>query len=345
MNRAIARIVTASAAALCIAAYMGCDNPGKADPTLFRAGLATDAQGLNDRSFNALAKQGLDAVGADMGFTPKVRESAFAADYVASIQRLVQDGSEGIVTVGSSMTQATGEMAAENPEVTFAIVDGSVTNEAIARAPNVQGILFKEQEAGYLAGYLAARVAEAANPGKTLVVGAVGGRRSRPADRYLAGYTAGAQAAVPNITVLVDYAQDVANQQACRRLSLLHIQRGSMVEFQAAGECGLGTLSAARDKGVWGIGADADQSYLGDHILTSAVKRVDVAVENVVTAMADGSFTGGTDTVFDLAADGVALGVISPKVSPEILRQIETVKSDIRDGTIDIPDSLENRYP
>ena len=104
-----------------------------------------------------------------------------------------------------------------------------------------------------------------------------------------------------------------------------------------AGNCGLGALSAAADEGVWGIGVDRDQSDLGDHILTSAVKRVDTSVFETVKAVQDGTFKGGEDATFDLANEGVAIGTTSPEVSQAILDEVEGLKQQIIDGEITVP--------
>ena len=113
-------------------------------------------------------------------------------------------------------------------------------------------------------------------------------------DHYIAGYQAGAKAANPGIKTLNGYSQDFVDQAKCKEIALDQIAQGSKVVFQVAGQCGLGALDAAKEKGVQGIGVDADQSYLGPHILTSALKKVDVAVFDAIKRAQDGKFKGGT---------------------------------------------------
>jgi basic membrane protein A and related proteins len=113
------------------------------------------------------------------------------------------------------------------------------------------------------------------------------------------------------------------------------------VVFQVAGGCGLGALDAAAQEGVWGIGVDADQAFLGEHILTSALKRVDVAVFQTIEAVANGSFAGGGVSTFGLAEDGVALGEVSDQVPQDILDQVEEIQQRILDGDLELPDKLE----
>jgi basic membrane protein A len=172
------------------------------------------------------------------------------------------------------------------------------------------------------------------------VISAVGGLKLPTVDIFIAGYQAGAKAANPDIKVLVDYSQDFVAQAKCKERALDQISRGSQVVFQVAGGCGLGALSAAQEEGVWGVGVDRDQADLGDHILTSAVKRVDTAVFDTVQAVVDGTFAGGEDATFNLANDGVALGTVSPEVPQEILDEVEGVKQQLIDGEITAPSTL-----
>ena len=200
---------------------------------------------------------------------------------------------------------------------------------------NVRGLLFKENEAGYLVGYLAALVVK--EKGGDQVISSVGGQKIPPVDAYIAGYQAGAKAALPGIKTLNGYSQDFVDQAKCKEIALNQIAEGSQVVFQVAGQCGLGALDAAKEKGVLGIGVDADQGYLGDHILTSAQKKVDVAVFETAKAVQDGAFAGGEDQIFDLSNDGVGLGKLNADGQP-FADQMEEIKQQIIDGEIaDIP--------
>jgi basic membrane protein A len=198
--------------------------------------------------------------------------------------------------------------------------------------PNVQGLLFREQEVGYLAGYLAG-LEEERRAGKD-TISAVGGMKEPPVDRFIAGYEAGAKKAAPGITVLHDYSQDWDDQAKCKELALNQIARGSNVVFQVAGGCGLGALNAAGERDRWGIGVDADQSFLGPHILTSAQKGVDAAVFLTIKSIQEGSWKGGGNSTFGLKEDGVGLGKVSAKVPQGDLDQVEKIKEQIADGEI-----------
>ncbi|HVW89925.1 MAG TPA: BMP family ABC transporter substrate-binding protein, partial [Gaiellaceae bacterium] len=149
-------------------------------------------------------------------------------------------------------------------------------------------------------------------------VGSVGGLKIPPVDRYIAGFQYGAKKADPGIKTLNDYSQDFIAQAKCKEKALNQIAQGSVVEFQVAGQCGLGVLDAAHEKGLFGIGVDADQGYLGNWVMTSALKRVDVAVYNAIQAANHGKLAGGTNKEFGADIKGVGYGKWSSKVPANI---------------------------
>jgi basic membrane protein A len=196
---------------------------------------------------------------------------------------------------------------------------------------NVQGLLFKEQEAGYLAGYAAGLYAK--SKGAT-AVGSVGGLKIPPVDRYIAGYQFAAKKADPGVTTLNDYSQDFVKQAKCKEKALNQIAQGSVVEFQVAGQCGLGVLDAAHEKGIFGVGVDADQGYLGPWVMTSALKKVDVAVNSSIRAAKAGKLKGGTNAVFDAKVNGVGYGKWSPRVPASIKNAVARQFSLLKAGKI-----------
>ena len=239
--------------------------------------------------------------------------------------------------VGFLMADATNTVATKVPNANFAIVDFSATGLK-DKPKNVQGLLFKEQEAGYLAGYLAGLWAKD-NDAK--VVSTVGGQKIPPVDHYIAGFQAGAKKANPGIQTLNGYSQDFVDQAKCKEIALDQIAKGSKVVFQVAGGCGLGALDAAKEKGVQGIGVDADQAYLGDHILTSALKKVDVAVYDAIKRAQEGQFEGGTDVIASVENGGVGLGKISA-AGQKYADQVKEIEDQIAAGEIpNIPDTVK----
>jgi basic membrane protein A len=312
---------------------------GEAAGPSIRVGLVTDIGGLDDRSFNFLANQGLERAQDELGVEGRVVISKSEADYVPNLTTLAKQDYDLVIGVGFLMAAALDKVAARYPDVDFAIIDYS-QSELKSKPKNVRGLLFKEQEGGYLVGYLAGLVTKEEAGGKQ-VIGSVGGLKIPPVDRYIAGYQAGAKAANPEITTLNSYSQDFVDQAKCKELALDQIGRGAHVIFQVAGQCGLGALSAAKEKNVRGIGVDADQSYLGEHVLTSALKKVDVAVYETIQEAQGGGFNGGEDTIFDVASGGVGIGEIASNVPADAVAQVKRVQDEIADGTVtDIPTSV-----
>lgn len=301
-----------------------------------KVGLVTDIGGLNDRSFNALANKGLEEAKSRLGVDGRVITSKSNSDYVPNLTQLARQKYDLVIAVGFLMADATGTVAKKFPDTKFAIIDNPGTGLK-GKPTNVRGLLFKENEAGYLAGYLAGKVAE--KQGIT-TISSVGGQKIPPVDGYIAGYQAGAKAANPKIKTLNGYSQDFVDQAKCKELALNQIGQGSGIVFQVAGQCGLGALDAAKEKGKLGIGVDADQGYLGDYILTSAEKKIDVAVVKTIKSVQDDTFQGDADEVFDTKSNGVGLGEISAD-GQEFAADVDKIKAEIAAGKIDIPDTVK----
>jgi len=295
----------------------------------FKVGLSTDTGGLNDRSFNHLAYVGLLRAASDLGVQTRVVTSKSPSDYIPNLTALAKQGYNLVIGVGFTEIDALKTVATAFPKTHFAIVD--VSNADEGNLKNVEGLLFKEQEAGYLAGYAAGLAAQARGGA---AVSSVGGQKQPPVDRYIAGYQAGAKAAFPAVKLINGYSQDFANQAKCKEVALNQIAAGSVVVFQVAGGCGLGALDAAKGANIWGVGVDADQSYLGTYVLTSALKRVDTAVYNSIKDAKDGKFKGGQDAVYGLKDDGVGIGKFSPKTPKNIPAKIATIRTQIVSGKI-----------
>ena len=299
-----------------------------------KVALVADAGQLNDNGFNELAYKGLKRAERELGITGRVVEAKSAADYIPNMTTLARQGFDLIIGVGFAQGDAIAAAAKRFPETQFAIVD--VDQSFLKGKPaNVQGLLFREEQVGYLVGYLGALEAEKSG---AKAISAVGGYKEPPVDRFIAGYKAGAEAAVPGTKVTWSYSQDWEDQAKCKELALNQIAQGSKVVFQVAGGCGLGALSAAKDESVWGIGVDADQSFLGPHVLTSALKGVDSAVFLTIQALEDGTFEGGKNVVFGIDQDGVGLGTVSADADADAVADVEKVEQQLADGDItDIP--------
>jgi basic membrane protein A len=272
--------------------------------------------------------------------------SASEADYLPNAVGASQWGAKAVVMNGFLLADATNTAAKQFPNMKWAITD--FPRVALADQPsNAYGLTFKSEQSGFLVGYLAAQMAKAKiGPfGKTkgkLVLGAVGGKKIPSVDNWIAGYQAGAKAVDKRFKVLIDYSGDFPNSVApkCKELALKHISQGSQAEFQVAGGCGLGALQAARQQKVWGIGVDADQAYLGSHILTSGVKRVDTAVYTFYKLAKAGKLGAGRDLVFDLKNKGQDVGKISPRVPGAFITKMNAQKALIIKGKVKPPATL-----
>jgi basic membrane protein A len=339
MRQARSPVLLALAAAVAALAA-GCGGSDNAAPTTdtqttpapsaLRVGLITDLGQLNDDGFNELAYNGLKRAQRELGVQGRVVEAKSAADYVPNMTTLARQGYDLIVGVGFAQGDAVATAAKKFPDVDFAIVD--VDQSFLKGKPtNVEGLLFREEQVGYLVGYLGALAAKRAG-GTT--ISAVGGFKEPPVDRFIAGYRAGAKAAVPGTIVKWGYSQDWDDQAKCKELALNQIAAGSKVVFQVAGGCGLGALSAAKDEKVWGIGVDGDQSFLGPHVLTSALKGVDAAVFLTIKSVQDGAFAGGGNATFGIDQEGVGLGKISPRANQADVDAVTAVEQKLARGEI-----------
>ncbi len=341
MNRSLALL---GVLVLLVAAGCGGGKKSSANTTTgstgktIKVGLVTDIGGLNDRGFNHLSYVGLLKAQSELGIAQRVYQAKSTQEYVPNLSTFARDGYDLTIGVGFTEADAIDTVATNFPNSKFAIVDVDQTQEKHKPA-NLLGLLFTEQETGYLVGYLAG-LEEKRLAGKD-VIASVGGQKQPPVDRFIAGYQAGAKAADPGITTLNAYSEDFSDQAKCKQIALNQIEQGAGVVFQVAGGCGLGALDAAKEKGVWGIGVDADQSFLGPYILTSAVKRVDTAVLDAIKLVVDGKFKGG-NVVFGLKDKGVAIGKISPKVPKSEVAKVMQIRADIVAGKIkNIPSTVK----
>ncbi|WP_084659048.1 BMP family lipoprotein [Thermogemmatispora onikobensis] len=310
--------------------------------------LVTDIGGLNDRSFNHLAYVGYTKAMNEFHFTRQVIESKNQADYVKNLT-LAARSADLVFAVGFLMQNAVDQVAHQFPTKKFAIIDGCAVpagKQDCESLPNVAPLFFKEQEAGCLVGAIAAQMEV---DGKAKIsqlrghntIGAVGGLPIPPVTRYIAGYKFCAKKVDPSITVVINYSQDFAATDKCKDAALSQInQHNADIIFQVAGGCGVGALDAADQAGVFGIGVDADQNYLHPKsVITSALKKVDVAVYDTISDYAHGKFTNNPPR-FDLAHDGVGYGTLSSVVPADAKNKADQLADQIRAGTLAVPENI-----
>jgi basic membrane protein A len=339
--RFLAPVAALAAVAAVAASLVG---TGAAAPKAgFSAGLVSDVGRFNDKGFNEEQLTGLNYAKKHIpGLKTTAVESRAAGEYLPNFASLARKGTNIIIGAGFLLADAEATVAKQFPNTKFAITDYDVSPKtdpgnpfAKAGVKNVEGLTYATQENSYLAGCLAGLMVKKA--GGTQTIGVVGGVKIPPVDSFLAGYQAGAKRCDPGINVLKGYSQTFTDQAACKTVAQNQIDAGSQVEFNVAGPCGLGTLDAANDAGIWGIGVDVDQYALAKNVLTSALKRVDVGIYTAIAQAKAGKFKGGTDLLFDLRNNGVGLGKISPKVPKADVAKVNALEKKIASGAVKVP--------
>jgi basic membrane protein A len=340
--RFLAPVVALAAMAVVAVSLVG---TGAAAPKAgYSAGLVSDVGRFNDKGFNQNQLVGLKYAKAHIpGLQISTAESHSSADYLPNFASMARRGVNIIIGAGFLLAAQEATVAKQFPNTKFAITDYDVSPKtdpgnpfAKAGVKNVEGLTYATQENSYLAGCLAALMVKKA--GGSQIIGVVGGQKIPPVDSFLAGYQAGAKKCNPGIKILKGYSQTFIDQAACKTVAQNQIDAGSQVEFNVAGPCGFGTLDAANDAGIWGIGVDVDQFSLHPaHMLTSVVKRVDRGVYLAIKGAAAGTFQGGSNLVFNLKNNGVGLGKINPKVPASFINQINKLRAQIVAGKIKPP--------
>lgn len=306
-----------------------------------KAALVTDIGGLNDKGFNHLAYLGITKAKTALGATTRTYITQTAQQREGNLEAAAKAGYSLVVATGFNFIESLPSVAKAFPHTKFVGVDISAA-DLKPKVSNYHGLVFKEQEAGYLVGYIAGLMIQRHPYKGKQVVSAVGANPVPAIVHYLAGYKAGAEKADPNVTVLENYANDPTfnDQTKCKVTTQDQISRGSGIVFEAAGGCGLGGLDAAKHAGIWGIGVDADQGYLGSFMLTSALKKVDVAVFDAIKQFQTDPkmLTGNADTVFDVQNGGVGYAPLSKSVSAAdktyITTKVKAIEKQIANGTI-----------
>ena len=307
----------------------------------WKVGLVTDVGKLSDKSFNFDSYNGVTDAQADSTLCVKGRaiESSTEDDYPKNIQQFLDQKYDMIVTVGFKLGDATIKAAKANPSTKFMMVDFADFTDATP-PPNLLGLLFKEDQPGYLAGYLAGLMT------KTNVIGAVAGLETVPAvPRYVNGYENGAKAANPSVKVLKIYQpesgpKDFNDPDWGKQQALTFFGQKADIIFGVGGNTGNGGLLAAKEQGKMCIGVDVDQylSYpdVAGCLITSAEKRLRVAVKAGIVSMVKSDWKSGTAS-FDIANDGIGLAPyhdFDSKIPADVKAKVLDVTAKLKSGTI-----------
>jgi len=306
-----------------------------------KVGMVSDVGGVDDASFNQNTWEGLVMAEEGLGVCSQFIESQAQADYERNITEFAEQGYELIITVGFLLGDATAKMAAEYPETSFAIVDFAYD----PGIPNVQGIVFATDGAAFPTGYLAAAWAVMQDPDDPQI-GYVAGMQIPTVEIFVEAYTAGAEyyneQKGTNVLVKGTYVGDFEAPDEGKTQGLSLIDEGVDIIFGIGGKTGNGGITAAKERGKWGIGVDVDQYYTlpneKDILITSCMKRLDNSVFGTVEALLAGEFAGGGVYVGTVANGGVGLAPFhdfEDDIPAELVAELDDITQGIMDGTID----------
>jgi basic membrane protein A len=316
----------------------GTDAPATGDGST--VGVVFDITGRGDRSFNDAAGAGLDQAVEEFGVTGLESTPTGDGDRAERVQGLVDEGAGLVIGVGFLFGDSITAVAEANPDTSFAIID------SVVDLPNVASLVFAENEGSFLVG------AAAALKSQTGTIGFIGGVENDLIKKFEAGYVAGAQAVNPDIEVLTNYISQPPDFSGFndpakgKELAAAQYEAGADIVYSAAGGSGLGAFEAAAEAGapgdVWAIGVDSDQyelvsPELQPYILTSMLKKVDVATYGTIKAFTEGTFSGGV-RVFDVASDGVGYSTSGGFVD-DITDQLDEFAAQIAAGEIEVPEA------
>ena len=300
-----------------------------------KAGLVTDVGKINDGTFNQYAFDGLKKAETDLGIGIKYIETQAQTDYGKNIQSLVEANCEIIVAVGFMMGDAVAEASGKYPETKFAIVDFAYD----PALPNVRGLVFAEDQAGYMAGALAASMSHIGT------IASVGGMEIPPVQKFLKGYEAGAKSINADIAVKSVYIDSFVDRARGAEAAKSFMSEGADVIFGAGGQTGSGGIQAAAEAGIYVIGVDQDEYVTtfqngaapgSDKIISSAMKRVDQAVFLTIKDVVDGKFTNGV-AVYDASNGGIGLASYNKAdaaIPADVKAKMDEILKGLADGSI-----------
>ena len=293
--------------------------------------MITDVAGVNDQSFNQSAWEGLQRAEKELGIEVKYLESKQDSDYATNIETLVDENVDLILGVGMKLADAIKEGAELYPEQNFVLVDEETD------ASNVKSILFKAEESAYLAGLIAGKTT------KTNNVGFIGGMELPVIDTFKYGFMAGVIAANPDAKVQSQYANSFTDQAKGKAIANQMYSNGADIVFTCGGDVGTGAIEAAKENGKKAIGVDQDQNSLApENVITSAMKNIDVSVEEMLSKVVDGSYKGGEIIVNTLAMNGVGIPQSSEKnVPPDVLTYVKEEAEKVKSGEVKVPATKE----
>lgn len=317
-----------------LALLLGCLH-GVAVARIAQVGLVTDVGKVDDRTFNESAYKGMLRAVREFGLKSAFIETQQPTDYEKNIEQFAAAGYDMIITVGFMLGDATKKMAQKYPQVRFTIVDFAYDPPV----PNIVGLLFAEDQAGFLAGALAGLMT------RSKTVGMVAGMDIPPVVRFRKGYEAGVKYVCPDCQTLGVYIDSFIDPARGKTAALSQIDEGADVIFGGGGTTGSGAIMGAAQAGAWVIGVDQDEFLTtfrqgevrgANKLLSSAMKRVDNAVYGAIKMAVEGTFRGGTQ-VFDASNDGIGLAPFhaTERAIPEAVKaRLQEIAAGLKAGTL-----------
>ena len=331
MKKRLLAVLLTAVLAISLTACGGGSSEETAEKNDFKVGLVTDVGGVEDQSFNQSAWEGLQRAEEEFGIEVNYLASTTDADYAPNIETFIDEEYDLIICGGYMLAEATRTAAEANPDQMFAIVDDSSCSDL----DNVACLMFKQEQASYLVGYVAGMMTEKDS------VGLVLGMASDNMHLFGYGYSAGVLDANPNAAILQANANSFGDPALGSTLATNFITNGADIIFHAAAATGTGVISECEAKGIMAIGVDSDQNYLApETVITSAMKRVDNAVYDSAKQLVEGTLEAGV-TVYDLSNAGVDIAPTTTLLTDEVIAAVEEVKEKIISGEIEVPTTKE----
>lgn len=327
------------------------ETPAAEEATDFTVGMVTDVGGIDDKSFNQSAWEGLTAFGQEFGLEEgtgyRYVQSGSIADFEPNLRNLVREDVNLTFGIGFLMEDAVRTIATQVTDANLAIVDAVVAGEDGQPLPNVANITFKEHEGSFLVGVVAGLQT------KTNQVGFIGGVEGELIKKFENGFKAGVKAVNPDAEINVQYAESFNDAKTGQQIANTMYTKGADIIYHAAGDTGNGVFTEAinrvnNNEEVWVVGVDRDQheqgvyNDAGDSVtLTSMIKRVDQAVYLVSERTMNGDFPGGEILEYGIGEDGVGIAPTTENLSEEILSSVEDYMGQIQAGDLSIPKTDE----
>ncbi len=312
-------------------------------------GLVTDLGGIDDKSFNEGTWNGvvsyMEEYNGDLDECAGFLQSNAEKDYIPNLSQFADEQVDLVLAPGFLFEKAMSAVAESYPDQKFLIID------TVVDQPNVASAVFAEEQGAYLVGIAAGLQAKEAGQNK---FGFIGGMDGELIQRFEAGFEAGVKQIIPDAEFDIQYAADFGAPEKGKTIAQRMYDNGTYIIFHAAGATGNGLIDEAKarreaGKDVWAIGVDSDQYDEGKYgsegksaILTSMIKRVDIAAHNTAETVKDGAFKGGEVTKYDVTNDGVGAEVTEGRnLSPEIIEEVNVYFEKIKNGEVEIPTTPE----